>query len=1087
MKATESNGRAGKHDVGAGTDRHDAEGGRRPPSRRGVVLEVVAAVVAASVAVVLYMIRPAGLLRLASVEFEPDPGVAARRLAGHADSVWWSTACWVLGAVALALVCHVGCRVFVSPVWGRLTHGALVGAVTAAVLAVLGALLLAHYPESWTSGQVWVIRAAQAMAFARNCLLAVVLPVAVGVLVVTAVRLHRARRSAGSSWTRGEDVIPRRRDGLRPATGDPQHAVAAPGAGDPPGNGSKRTPADDKVDRSVHEELWLPSGRKLHGKGICVSGGGIRSACVALGALQALQREKELKEADYLVSVSGGGYTVGAYQMALTGEPPDLARTEATPADVLEAGSPEEDHLRRHSSYVADSAADWAAAFGTLLRGVLANLALLSGTVIAVGGMLYVFYRYTPVITLSDLAPGRGLPDIPGVPGGVLTALVTALVLAVLMFSVGLAAFATNASRGHRVNSVGRAFATLTVVLAVFGVLLPLLLWATGRATLSLNLSNRSGLTPAGIGTILLTYLGAIVGIIWRSRDLLGRQVSGLRARLTGLANRADVRGVAGGLTQRVVVAVALLVLASAFLLLLGWAATNAPQWSWSTWGLLAAGLVFVSVVLDQTWLGLHPFYRRRLATAFAMRRVRKQGLLRAEPYDYEREVTRLSEYGGKRDGFPQVIFAATANLSGSELTPPGRRAVSYTFSHDWIGGPQVGWVRTASVDGTEEDRSFGHVSRDVTVQAAVAVSGAAFASAMGSQARAYQTFFALSNARLGTWLPNPGHIAAHLANRGEPDWSAPRLPRLRRLQYLLREIVGSYPDTNPLLFITDGGHYENLGLVELLRHRCTAIYCIDASGDCPPLASTLGQAITLAYEELGVRIELHDPFHLVAGGGESLEPREPLSSLSGRLSAAAVLTGTIHYPPRGKLRAKEGTLVVAKASLTPRMPYEVLSYAQSNPVFPNDSTADQWFNVGQFDAYQAVGWHIGMDAVVAMRAAQAQPQSAAEAAAASAPAPQSAPVNGWPRIGVGTENLLAGPPEPTADRSRTWWSRLRCAWANSSSGRRPLVGRTGRAGLRRVASSTHDHPDPAGPPGQLGHPVSSSTAAPERGSPSAS
>ncbi len=72
------------------------------------------------------------------------------------------------------------------------------------------------------------------------------------------------------------------------------------------------------------------------------------------------------------------------------------------------------------------------------------------------------------------------------------------------------------------------------------------------------------------------------------------------------------------------------------------------------------------------------------------------------------------------------------------------------------------------------------------------------------------------------------------------------------------------------------------------------------------------------------------------------------------------MLTGTIEYPAVKGLPASTGKLVVAKASLTPDMPYEVLAYAQSNPVFPHDSTAEQWFDVGQFDASQAVGRHIG-------------------------------------------------------------------------------------------------------------------------------
>ena len=52
--------------------------------------------------------------------------------------------------------------------------------------------------------------------------------------------------------------------------------------------------------------------------------------------------------------------------------------------------------------------------------------------------------------------------------------------------------------------------------------------------------------------------------------------------------------------------------------------------------------------------------------------------------------------------------------------------------------------------------------------------------------------------------------------------------------------------------------HYENLGLVELLRRGCTEIYCLDASGLSADGAEfeSLGEAITLARSELGVEIE---------------------------------------------------------------------------------------------------------------------------------------------------------------------------------------------------------------------------------------
>ena len=125
-----------------------------------------------------------------------------------------------------------------------------------------------------------------------------------------------------------------------------------------------------------HNAGRVPPGRPPAEVGICASGGGIRSASVTLGALQALQGDV-LPRARYLVSVSGGGYMTGAFQLALTRVNPE-AESLATPADVFTPGSAEEDHLRRHGKYLADGGREWASALGVVLRGVAASLALLT-------------------------------------------------------------------------------------------------------------------------------------------------------------------------------------------------------------------------------------------------------------------------------------------------------------------------------------------------------------------------------------------------------------------------------------------------------------------------------------------------------------------------------------------------------------------------------------------------------------------------------------------------------------------------------------------------------------------------------------
>ena len=294
-------------------------------------------------------------------------------------------------------------------------------------------------------------------------------------------------------------------------------------------------------------------------------------------------------------------------------------------------------------------------------------------------------------------------------------------------------------------------------------------------------------------------------------------------------------------------------------------------------------------------------------------RRVVRNGAVVAEGYDFT-ETTPLSTYAARPSGkgikgFPEVVFAATANLSGEKLAPLD--GVPYTFSGEWVGGPDLGYMRTSDLCSATAKT---HLGRDLTVEAAVAVSGAAFASSMGRAGRWYSTLFAVTGLRLGTWLPNPRFVRERATAIANDDWTVPELPRLRRLSTLMREVFRLHPHEAPLLHITDGGHYENLGLVELFRRRCTEIYCIDSSGDSPPTAGTLEQAITLAWTELGVQIiKLDDAmWDTSPGTGKAYEPAAVFAALNQRLSKRAVVKVTIRYPEESGLdeTTREGSLI---------------------------------------------------------------------------------------------------------------------------------------------------------------------------------
>ncbi|SNR23427.1 patatin-like phospholipase family protein [Blastococcus mobilis] len=729
--------------------------------------------------------------------------------------------------------------------------------------------------------------------------------------------------------------------------------------------------------------------------GFCLSGGGIRSASVALGALQSLR--SELVRSRYLVSVSGGGYTAGALQLALTtAHDPDHPSTGARagqPAGVYQPGSVEEDRLRRHARYLADSTTQILGALGLVARVLVLSLVAVFAPALVFGWLAGEFYRAVPMAPVRD--DPTGPLHVPDVPAGtwLLLAILTAAALAAYVLTLWRKASSEGTGAGAR--RWARRITALGLLVAVVAVGLPWLVYGAGR------LLEASGATDIGLGGpvagVVVTYAVTLTTLLRRKKV-----VEGVRG-LFGKKGGTTVAAVPGGFLQLLLVAVSLCLLAAGWLVLAGGVAAATTAADPGPVRVAAAGLLVALVVLggllDQTELSLHPFYRRRLADAFAARRVERDLDHRvvAEGYSYG-EATRLDSYGVKVDGFPQVVFAAAANLTGERRAP--LKATSFTMDAAWVGGPDVGYVATGALRRAVAPA----FRRDLTVQAAMAVSGAAFASAAGRHTRWYTTLLALSGLRLGTWLPNPVFVDRWNDARRAKDWTTPGLPRLRRLGYLAREVLGIHRWTDRLLQITDGGHYENLGLVEALRRRCTEIYCIDASGDKPPTAGTFAEAVALAYTELGVRIELDDEaWRLVPGSGTPLPPPDPLEALNKRLSDRSVLTARICYPAESGLPEghRHGILVFAKASLTPRLPYPLLSYAARNEVFPYDSTGDQFFDDGKFTAYSALGRAVGAEAAAAMEAARRQRWSRRRCTVCPPPPAQAVPA-GYAAAGSG-------------------------------------------------------------------------------------
>ena len=199
-------------------------------------------------------------------------------------------------------------------------------------------------------------------------------------------------------------------------------------------------------------------------RGICFSGGGIRSPSFSLGALQGLEEANQgsaLARARYLTAVSGGGYLAGAAQLL-------ASRREQAEHEyrAFGTGSPEEDHLRRHANYLADGAGEWVNALGQAIGKVLGNLVLVGLFLLSIAQPVGWIGRVLLDARPAAVSPGENLPNFPQAVG---FALLLLSVPAVLM-----------AASHRRDTTTIKSFSSLVSVASARCAVAPLR-WVSGR------------------------------------------------------------------------------------------------------------------------------------------------------------------------------------------------------------------------------------------------------------------------------------------------------------------------------------------------------------------------------------------------------------------------------------------------------------------------------------------------------------------------------------------------------------------------------------------------------------------------------
>jgi hypothetical protein len=361
------------------------------------------------------------------------------------------------------------------------------------------------------------------------------------------------------------------------------------------------------------------------------------------------------------------------------------------------------------------------------------------------------------------------------------------------------------------------------------------------------------------------------------------------------------------------------------------------------TLGFMAVALAIWALLgrmVDSNEFSMNAFYRNRLVRCYLGASNVKRNPEPVTNFDVAddvrlADVTAEKRFGAQRPLYPLVTTALNL-VASKQLDWQDRKAASFTLSPKYCGhlppASRMGCMPVGDRPG--ETDAARRLAEQITLGTAVSVSGAAVSPNMGYHSSPAVTFLlTLFDARLGWWAPNRQAQAAAA--------SSPSFPG----RLLLAEMLGSTHERSSHVYLSDGGHFENLGLYELVRRRCRFILCVDASADSSRDFADLGSAIQKCRVDFGAHIDIDVSALRV----------DPARGYANRHCAV----GSIVYDAQ-----TTGVLLYVKPSLTGNEPADVLAYAREHKPFPHEPTGDQFFDEAQFESYRQLGLHSGRSAL---------------------------------------------------------------------------------------------------------------------------
>jgi hypothetical protein len=760
--------------------------------------------------------------------------------------------------------------------------------------------------------------------------------------------------------------------------------------------------------------------------GIGLSGGGIRSASLSLGVMQALAESDLLKRFDFLSTVSGGGYTGGSLQWWwYRGAREDGTRDTQTkfglgpqdfpygPAhaegkigqDTLGRAHANLTYLRSHSSYLTpgNGLTMWSL-LAVLLRTVFISLFIWIPLLAAVFALLhavdlaylepiaqdhavpnpfwngvalrwtdnctpatacevqyralyalalYLFYALTALFGVAGLifacvsrAPQNGsavwtVPPLVALMGGAawslqylwmrfdafdpgMVALVVFLGIVLLTALVVVAAEIFTPPSMNASYWLRRFFEWVLGAVFIPTLALPVLATVPLIPLLATSAADANKLTAAGVVGLLSGIGSALYGYYTFLKNIVPSLVGQIAATVGAI-----------------LYLYATLVIAY-FLSLLWLGLPVGGDFPYLVPALQAAFCLaaFLSIFANINYVGLHRFYRDRLMEAFMPTdKAVSEQLSKSSPVADNLLVSELAKNitGTGLPPIPYLLINTNVILVDDKTHKFAvRGGDNFVISPLFVGSSATEW---------QDTDAYIRAKGPLTLASSVAASGAAVTASAGyigtgiTMNPLVKAVMSLLNIRLGLWVPNP--------RRGR-IWPFNSIPTFLHPGLQLGIFFNRHSSKSRFLELTDGGHFENLGLYELIRRKLPIILVVDGEADPTISLSSLVSAAHRIEEDFQATLTFLD-----GKGPERLIMRKADGyPVDLRRAKAPYLLAQINYS-----NDTHGVLIYIKSTLIERLDFTTAGYLAANPAFPHQSTADQFFDPQQFDAYRYLGY----------------------------------------------------------------------------------------------------------------------------------